>query len=842
MHTITKKTKIFIFLILFSGTNFAQWQNIGPGGGSDLQTILIQPDNPDIVYLGGDIEGIFKTTNGGTTWTMINNNLATEPWTPDVYWTNQMVFDLSDNSYNSIFYCTAVAMFKSINGGNSWNKLFPQQVTSEDDFVSVFSVVQDTNNYNSLFVGTEGKGIFHSTDGGNSWSKVNTIIPDSAAVFNMVLTSLNELIVGSSEGIFYSSDFGVTWEYRTHGLPHNYVWNMKYIESGNGNLLFASLPTFGSEGNISTFSGGLYESTDKGLNWAEINGDLPKMQSDGMFYYYWKFAVNPQNPFSIYIGTSVGYPDETLAAFEAWGIYKTKNGGSSWNKVDNNVTEGWMDQSFFDERHALVLDISSIDTNRIYWGRDWIYSSTNAGNSWQQIYTKKIGDAWKGNGFELMMTEGISFSPINTNEIFIGYDDMGPFRSTDGGNSFKPLDAKMDPYDGYDAGKDIIIDPANGDIYLSRYDGIGSAFTNGYTMGRIYKSTNDGDTFTNISNGFPDGRPNLTVDFSSGSGGNRTLYATSFTNGVYKSTNSGNSWNVINNGLGADAAGAWLIRINPNNNSELYLGINNFGGGGALYKSTNSGTSWTILNSFPAFDVLSLEIDKTNDIIYCGASENYDWSVNGGLYKSADDGNTWTQISDLPRVADITINTDNPNMLFIASQPWYSVWLPDVNSGVLKSTDAGSTWQNITENLNHTFVLFAKLNPNNTSQLFVGTGGGGLWMNDKATDIVEDRNSIPVRFKLEQNYPNPFNPTTVIEFSIPILETGYMTSIRQVTPFVQLKIYDILGREIRTLLNENKSAGNYKIAFNAEGLPSGVYFYRISAGKFVSVKKMILLK
>ena len=766
---------------------------------------------------------------------MINNNLATGPWTPDVYWTNQMMFDLSDNTYNSILYCTAVAMFKSTNGGDSWNKLFPQQVLSEDDFVSVYSVVQDKNNFNSLFVGTQSKGIFHSTDAGNTWSKLNTTIPDSATIFNMYITSSNELIIGSTEGVFYSPDLGVTWENRTNGLPHNYVWNMKYIESGNNDLLFASLPTFGTQGNISTFSGGIYKSSDKGLNWTEINGDLPKMQSDGMFYYYWKFTINPDNHSSIYIGTSVGYPDETLAAFEEWGIYKTENGGNSWAKMDNNVTEGWMDQSFFDERHALVLAMAPSDTNRIYWGRDWIYSSTDAGNFWQQIYTNKIGNAWKGNGFELMMTEGIAFSPINSNVIFIGYDDMGPFRSTDGGNSFKPLDAQMDPYDGYDAGKDILIDPANADIYMSRYDGFGSAFTNGYTMGRIYKSTDDGNTFTNISSGFPDGRPNLAVDFTSGSAGNRTLYATSFSNGVYKSTNSGSTWTAINNGLGGDAQGAWLIKINPNNNAELYLGINNFGGGGALYKSTNSGASWTILNSFPAFDVLSLEFDKVNNIIYCGATENYDWSINGGLFKSADNGTTWTQISNLPRVADITINPDNPNTLFIASQPWYSVWKPDVNIGILKSTDAGNTWQNITKNLNHAFVLFAKLNPNNTSQLFVGTGGGGLWMNDNATGIDETTDAIPTHFYISQNYPNPFNPSTIIEYSIPAVETRH-------TLYVQLRIYDILGREIMTLVNEQQKPGYYKINFDASSLTSGVYFYRLSTNSgFVQTKKMLLL-
>jgi len=83
---------------------------------------------------------------------------------------------------------------------------------------------------------------------------------------------------------------------------------------------------------------------------------------------------------------------------------------------------------------------------------------------------------------------------------------------------------------------------------------------------------------------------------------------------------------------------------------------------------------------------------------------------------------------------------------------------------------------------------------------------------------------------LEQNYPNPFNPTTQINYSIK--EAG----------LVQLKVYDILGKEIATLVNENKEAGNYSIGFNAAELPSGVYIYQLTTPGFSQVRKMILAK
>ena len=102
--------------------------------------------------------------------------------------------------------------------------------------------------------------------------------------------------------------------------------------------------------------------------------------------------------------------------------------------------------------------------------------------------------------------------------------------------------------------------------------------------------------------------------------------------------------------------------------------------------------------------------------------------------------------------------------------------------------------------------------------------------NDFVTDVNENNILLPTEFSLSQNYPNPFNPTTSIQYAI---------SSRQL---VQLKVYDILGSEVATLVNQEQSVGNYKVDFNASHLSSGVYFYQIKAGEFVQSKKMILIK
>ena len=98
------------------------------------------------------------------------------------------------------------------------------------------------------------------------------------------------------------------------------------------------------------------------------------------------------------------------------------------------------------------------------------------------------------------------------------------------------------------------------------------------------------------------------------------------------------------------------------------------------------------------------------------------------------------------------------------------------------------------------------------------------------TNVNEVSGNIPEVYGLEQNYPNPFNPNTSIQFRIPE------------NSFVSLKIYDMLGKEVGTLLNEEKDVGMYKVNFDASNLSSGIYFYSLKAGNFVQTKKMILMK
>jgi len=142
--------------------------------------------------------------------------------------------------------------------------------------------------------------------------------------------------------------------------------------------------------------------------------------------------------------------------------------------------------------------------------------------------------------------------------------------------------------------------------------------------------------------------------------------------------------------------------------------------------------------------------------------------------------------------------------------------------------------------LNRSAISYITLN-SGTNYIVVSTAyntGRGNWKDSIygpgiitiITNVQQVGNIVPTEYKLSQNYPNPFNPTTKINFAIP--KQG----------FVNLKIYDVLGREVRTLVSEVKTPGNYIVDFNAEELSSGVYFYKLSAGNFTDVKRMMLIK
>ncbi|MCK9280523.1 MAG: T9SS type A sorting domain-containing protein [Melioribacteraceae bacterium] len=215
-------------------------------------------------------------------------------------------------------------------------------------------------------------------------------------------------------------------------------------------------------------------------------------------------------------------------------------------------------------------------------------------------------------------------------------------------------------------------------------------------------------------------------------------------------------------------------------------------------------------------------VDLTNIFF---TSKNVGYAAGGYyLYKTTDAGNSWTNIyTNFGDIFDIYFINDSIG------------WILCQFGNVKKTTDGGLTWKNQTGEENglgmadHYIDTFCFINDSTA----IGIGWWGyIIRTDNAGGITEVNyeNPITYEYTLKQNYPNPFNPTTEIMFTLP--RSGH----------VSLKVYDLLGREVVTLVNKELSGGSHKIIFDASNLSSGIYFYRLQNGNYSQTKKMILVK
>ncbi len=354
-----------------------------------------------------------------------------------------------------------------------------------------------------------------------------------------------------------------------------------------------------------------------------------------------------------------------------------------------------------------------------------------------------------------------------------------------------------------------------------------------------------------------------------GAGGNATFY---------KTTNGGTSWTAVlsTGGTGGFFNGIVFSKINPQfgvAQSDPPTGL-----GGAYYFSTtsNGGTSWTTLATPPAG--LSGCASAQNSIFvvdqnfygfgvssgttaapirfYLTTNGGTSWLlrttalVNGTFTNGiafSDDKNTGVVISStsLPTIARTTnagatftnistgvSATAGTQMKWLRnSNTVYSAATTGASGCIIKSTNGGLNWVTQTTNsLNNLSSLDFYQFGNVVYGYAVGLDGSVVKIVETITGVENPSTNLPSQYSLEQNYPNPFNPTTNINFSLPKASD------------VSLKVYDALGNEVMSLVNEFKNAGTHSVIVNASNLTSGIYFYKLQAGEFVSTKKLTLIK
>lgn len=446
----------------------------------------------------------------------------------------------------------------------------------------------------------------------------------------------------------------------------------------------------------------------------------------------------------------------------------------------------------------------------------WTQSLMNSGPIWQDC---------------------IVFNSTSQQTMYAGSQTQGIWKSTNGGLNWALTNSGLTNT----TVQGLAISKSNPNVLYCGTSSVGSG-------AGVYISTNAGATWTQINSGIVEALISIqaiAVDPTNPAIAYIAVFEATIDaiQGLYKTTNSGATWVPANTGIGV-VKNILSIVINPLNPNVLYVGTS-FGvtsqmGPVKIYKSNNGAASWVDMSS--GLPPLATDLDPVRAMSMCNVDTSrvlaglFQNNIAGGAFLTTNGGVTWIRRSTgIPNVAAVQIRAI---LIRPGSTTEFFAGLDNpTTAGVYRTTDAGVSWTvfNSGSINNISIVRALTFRTVGDSTLFAGVAGasGPIGVHEYSfplVGIIDPNSNIPNEFSLSQNYPNPFNPSTVINFGVPK------------SSFVTLKVYDASGREVKTLFSGQKSAGYHSVTFNAVGLSSGLYFYKIEAGEYKEVKKMILVK
>lgn len=393
-------------------------------------------------------------------------------------------------------------------------------------------------------------------------------------------------------------------------------------------------------------------------------------------------------------------------------------------------------------------------------------------------------------------------------------------------------------------------------------------YLGGPNEGKIYKTTNGGTAWNiqlNVANtylrcvGFADSLKGWAGTLGNFQGFNRSPI-------LYKTTNGGNSWDSVTFTTNRPA-GLCGISVLDNNN---IFACGRVGGPAFFIKTTNGGLNWTSQNmSSYALELVDCKFFTPDSGIVVGGVDTPFSATTGIILFTSNGGTNWIERyrgtrpfdgfwkisfpSRLTGYASINENLGADSLFFIKTSnggvnwilsgyPVIYNWTQGIgfvneNTGwaggfnyTYKTTDGGVSWQQENFGININRIRFIN------DSIGYAVGSRIYKFTSEPIGIHPISTEIPKQFLLYQNYPNPFNPETKIRFEIPPFAKGGPGG------FIRLKIFNALGQEIATLINEQLKAGVYEIEWNALEYPSGIYFYELQSESFTKTRKLVLIK
>jgi photosystem II stability/assembly factor-like uncharacterized protein len=485
------------------------------------------------------------------------------------------------------------------------------------------------------------------------------------------------------------------------------------------------------------------------------------------------------------------------------GVYLSNNGGTNWTPINNGLLNPRV--------YALISNGSIVLAATT--GNGEVFATSDSGRSWTPVNITQTQTAVR------------TFAEHDSN-IFAGTEGNGVFNTKNNGRDWKEAnlgltDVEIHSLSVLDGslyagtwGQGVAVSSDSGNSWT--YQNTGFTFPYTYincfgrsgsyilaaTVGGIFIKSN-GDTIWNaVASELVDGNvSSLAVE-------NGNVFASSDPDRIIHSNDNGENWSTVSSDFINPPGSEIIASVTclAYGKYSLFAGTS----GRGIFLSSDGGKSWDELTISPSDYITALNV-KDSTVI----------AASWGIFLSTDGGLIWSPSNNgLPPLCP-RIN----NIAFVG--PY--IFVGTDNSGIFLSADNGTSWTDINQGILASRILTIN---SDGSTLYAGTERG-LWrrpINEIITDVHCEPEPLPSKFYLSQNYPNPFNSSTVIKYSIPI------------PCLVTIKVFDILGREIITLINEYKKPGNYSEEWLAPNSCSGIYFYQLRANYYKVTKKLMLLK
>jgi photosystem II stability/assembly factor-like uncharacterized protein len=613
----------------------------------------------------------------------------------------------------------------------NWSFIGPAQVPGGGGGAGRINCLAiDPANSSILWIGAACGGLWKSTDGGVTWNSNTDLLP-SISISEIVIDPSNANVMYLATG----DKYGIYWQYETIGQ-----YSAGLLKSTDGGLTWNPTGLNYSQSNVTIIqrlimnpanSSMLYAATNNGIFMTSNAGVTWTQQLAGKFY---DIEFCPSTPSTLYCGDSIQ-------------AYKTVNGGTNWNPMPTVTSSGrttiavtpdnpgavyvWSEGGglyysgnlgvSFTTRtdpagasgpygyYDYVLTASPVDENILFAGGLNVARSTNGGTSWTTV---SDWSGWPNPNYSHADNHDLQFGPASSQVIY-SMNDGGIFKSTDQGASWTDLSNGLD---------------------IKQYYRLACSYQN---PGTIYAGAQDNGTDRVMgANSYQvngaDGEECL-VDY-----GNETIVFVSSQGGYFlKSTDGGNTFNTMSQS-GSD----WTspIIMDRNTNNIMYLG------GGAVYKSTDTGDNWNAVSPFQGGAVYSLEVSLS--------APNTLFAATFGNIIHTTNGTTWNDVTgslpvNLAAITGIAISSTNPDAAWVTFSGYAA------GEKVYQTDNGGVTWFNVSGTLPNIPVNCIEYQDNSTDILYIGTDFGVFWKDGTMNDWLPYNTNLPnvIVDELEIYYP-----------------------------------------------------------------------------------------